>query len=215
MSENDEKQKEEEKRVTRYFYEKMKKNNIEFLNFNEKYPDCLIKLDNKKIAIELTRYYNQNTTKETQNFRNMIKTWLKNDENILKMLSKRIRKPLCQGLTINYKNIDILIKDILEVDDYIKEIDIKKKYIYFKETVNETNHSLPEVMTKKRIITVNEYLECLKRFLIEGEEADILLKCKKGQDISISVKCDILGINQNNREIRESDVWFENKNEIL
>ncbi len=215
ISKNYEAQKKEEMRVTKYFYEKMGKKKIKFLPIKGEYPDCYVEVDNKKIAIELRRYYNQHITKESQNLRNMIKNWIRKDENILKTFTDRISRPLCQKQTIYYKNIESMINDILEIGNNIEEIDIKVKYIYWKEIVNNTNHTLPEEVTKFKIITLKDYLDYMRNFILDGENINLILTCKKNIKISIDVKYDKLCINKNDKEIHDWDVWFEDKNEVF
>lgn len=215
ISKNYEEQQKEEMRVTKYFYEKIGKETIKFLNIKGEYPDCYVEVDNKKIAIELRRYYNQHTTKESQNLRNMIKNWIRKDDNILKTFTNRISKPLCQKQTIYYKNIESMINDILEISNNIDEVDINVKYIYWKEIINNTNHTLPEEVTKKKIITLKEYLDHMRNFILDGEDINLILTCKKNIKISIDVKYDKERINKNDKEIHDWDVWFEDKNEAF
>ena len=96
MSKNEEVQKQEERNVTEFFYKAIGKKNIKFLPIKGKYPDCYIEVDSKKMAIELRRYYNQMQTMKNKNLRNMFKIWLKKDENSLKMIINKIKKPLSQ-----------------------------------------------------------------------------------------------------------------------
>lgn len=215
ISKNYEEQQEEEMRVTKSFYEKIGKKKIKFLTKKGEYPDCYVEVDNKKIAIELRRYYNQHTTKESQNLRNTIKNWIKKGENILKILTIRIRRPLCQKQIIYYKNMESMINDFLEISKNIDKVDIKAKYIYWKEIINNTNHTLPEEVTKKKIIILKEYLDYMRNFILDGEKINLILTCEKNTKISIDVKYDKVGINKNDKEILDWDIWFEDKNEVF
>lgn len=214
MSENERIQKKEEKRVTEKFYKVMGKNNIKFLPIEGVYPDCYVEIDNKKIAIELRRYYNQPITRENQNLRNMIKTWLKKYDNILEILVNRIKRPLSQKQTIYYKNLETMLKDIIKIEKNILEVNIKGRYIYEKEIVNSTNHTLPKNITDKQSIILREYINYMKDFISNGERISIVLTCKNGLNISIDLEYDTINQNKNEREIHDWDVWYEDKQKV-
>lgn len=214
MSKNEEVQKQEERNVTEFFYKAIGKKNIKFLPIKGKYPDCYIEVDSKKMAIELRRYYNQMQTMKNKNLRNMFKRWLKKDENSLKMIINKIKKPLSQKQTIWYKNVHTMISEILEVNGNIEKIDIKKRYIFFKHYMNEYNHILPKEITNKNSITLQEYLKYMEQYINNGETINITLICKNGLKTNISVAYDSLNTNNGEKEIHDWEVWDQNINEV-
>jgi len=215
ISKNEVLQKDEERRVTQNVYKKLGAKNIKFLDVEGTYPDCYIEVDGKKIALELTRYYGQTTTKRNLILRNTFRKWLKSNENILKVITNKVRRPLSQIQTIYYKSVKNMINDVIEVADNIEYIDIKGRYIYYNDDGNGVNHTLPPEMTEKLSISLNDYIAYMMKNINSGDQIKIALKCKKGLIVNVNVEYDKIGINSDEKQIHDWDVWWKNKNETF
>lgn len=215
ISKNEDLQKNEERRVAHNIYKKLGAKNIKFLDIKGTYPDCYIEVDGKKIALELTRYYSQKETKHNLILRNTFRKWLNSNENILKIITNKVKRPLSQIQTIYYKSVKNMINDIIEVADNIEYIDIKGRYIYYNDDVNGINHTLPPEMTERLSISLNDYISYMMNNINNGDEISIALKCKNGLSVNVNVEYDKIGINRQEKQIHDWDVWWIDKNETF
>lgn len=204
--------KDEEKLFTT-FYMKYKYNYIPtYLDTGLNIPDCYFEYKNKKYAIEATRYFQQNSEKEHQQYVRDVEKYLKDD--FFSQVYNRLGKKKSQDVTISFYNADELKLMIVDNINYIKYISIGNNFY-----INDKKELLGEVFcsgNNKEKMTIEEFIQYVSELIYEEETVDLNLFTKNKYEVSISFKyckSPYYG-NDNNKKAIPMFCWFENKKEL-
>lgn len=102
----------------RYFKNIYSINNLNYIDIKLHRPDFYIIYNNQKYAVELTTYFMQDDEKKKVILKRVVSKYLES-ENLLYELYKHIGKTPAEQVTIDYKNKEDIIADIIKAQKYI------------------------------------------------------------------------------------------------
>ncbi len=175
-------------------------------------PDCYFEFENKFFAVEVTRYFQQNSEKEHQEYVNLVEKYLEN--NFFKEAYHRLGRRKAENVTISFYNLDELKDLIINNSNYIKNIFIGDNYY-----LNEKKEKLGDVYligNEKEKMTIVEFIDSLSNEICNEENIELEIFTRNRYDISISFKfCKIPYYGKNNdKKVIPVFCWFVNDNEL-
>ena len=98
-------------------------------------PDCYFEFKAKHYAVEVTRYFQQKSEKEYQEYVNIVEKYLEN--NFFKEAYHRLGRKKAEKVTISFYNVEEMKNLIINNSNYIKNIYIGNNFY-----LNEKKKSL-------------------------------------------------------------------------
>jgi len=175
-------------------------------------PDCYFEFENKFYAVEVTRYFQQNSEKEHQEYVNLVEKYFEN--NFFKEAYHRLGRRKAENVTISFYNVDELKNLIINNSNYIKNIFIGNNYY-----LNEKKEKFGDIFiigNKKEKMMVVEFINSLSNEIYDEEDVEIELFTKNKYDISIKFKyCKFPYYGKNNdKKVIPVFCWFVNDDEL-
>lgn len=175
-------------------------------------PDCYFEFENKLYSVEVTRYFQQNSEKQHQEYVNLVEKYF--EKNFFKEAYQRLGRRKAEMVTISFYNVDELKSLIINNSNYIKNIFIGNNFY-----LNEKKEKLGDVFiigNKKEKMTIVEFIDCLSKEIYNEEDVELEIFTKNKYDISIRFKfCKYAyyGIN-NDKRVIPVYCWFVNDDEL-
>ncbi len=204
--------KDEEKFYTS-LYIKYKYNFIPtFIDTKSVIPDCYFEYNNEYYAVEVTRYFQQNSEKEHQEYVKNVEKYIK--DNSFKQIYDHLGKKKPDDVTISFYNLDDLKSMIIENREYIECISIDNNFYY-----NNKKDLYGDVFiigNSKEKMTIEEFIYSVSPIILEEKHIVLDIFTKNKYNVSIEFlycKFPYYGKDNNKRAI-QTFCWFENKNEL-
>lgn len=197
-----------EKKVTKIYFENVYNFSPQFIDIEFDIPDCYFEYKEKKYAVEVTRYFAQNSIKENVEYSNAINNFI-DSENLIKDCYNRLGKRKVKNNLIIFNNIDDLNMSILAGTKYIKSICIKNKLLYNRE--NTSNSELNESFELTEII---KFLNDTQSDIKNNYNVNIILKKKNKNIVHITFRYSKILSLGNSRTILPVFSYLENIDEI-
>ena len=184
-----------------------------FIETNTDILDCYFQYNNKYYAVEVTRYFQQNSEKKHLEDINNIEKFMKK-RNFFQEVYQRLGKRDLDDLTISFYDKDEMTSMIMNNMQYVKNISVGNNY-YFNNLVGSSNDAFCIGNGKERM-TIEEFFDLNKDNILNEMHIEIDIKTKNNKEISIAFKyCKhkYYG-NDNNKKVIPCFCWWENSNEL-
>lgn len=185
----------------------------EFIDTTIDIPDCYFEYDNKYYAVEVTRYFQQNSEKKHIEDINNIEKFMQK-ENFFQEVYQRLGKKNLDALTISFYDENEMISMIMDNMQYIKNVNIGNNY-YFNNLVGSSNDAFC-IGNDKEKMTIEEFLDFNKDNIFNEMDVELDIKTKNNKEIYVAFKyCKqkYYGKN-NNKKVIPYFCWWENSNEL-
>lgn len=195
----EEKKKIEQKYITKYMKE-VYKVIPKYIQSKIDIPDGYFIVNDEYWAVEATSYYMDEIEANWDEVKNILKKYNNQSENIFKQCFNHIGKRKVPHLCIRYGDINQLIKDLVEAEEYILNILCNGKY--WTKKFNYFVHNNGKY-------TLENFI---KNTLKEASILNITLNKKFNYNVNIRLHYSKIF---NKREISENYVWWENKDKYI
>lgn len=176
-------------------------------------PDCYFEYDNKYYAVEVTRYFQQNSEKKhIEDINNVEKLMQKG--NFFQDVYQRLGKRNLDDLTISFYDKDEMTSMIVNNMQYIKNVSIGNNY-YFNILVGSSNDAFC-IGNDKEKMTIEEFFDLNKDNILNEMDIELDIKTKNNKEISVAFKyCKHKYYGKdNNKKVIPCFCWWENPDEL-
>lgn len=203
--------KETEKLYTTKYFEKKYSFSPHYKVINLDIPDCYFEYCGNDYAIEVTRYFQQNSEKEHQQYVNDVEKYLQKD--FFKSVHQRLGKKRSKEVCVSFYNLEEMKSYIIENIEYIKFISVAGNYFFNDNSSSGTAYCFDNIKEKMNII---EFIECVSECIISEKDVRLELITKNRYPVVIKFKyCSIPYFGKNNdKKVIPLYCWFENEEEL-
>lgn len=201
--------KEEEKRFTTAYMEHKYQFTPNYEDSGLDIPDCYFKYLDNYYAVEVTRYFQQNSERNYQQYVRDVEKYFKS--NFFEEAYNRLGKTKSSIITIGFYNIFELISFIIDNIKYVEYIMISNKYYYF----HEKDEILGQVIlpeSSKIVMSINEFLLFALNLIFEEKPISLCLFTKNKYKPIINFK--YCKLKDYDKRIIPVCSWYENEKEL-
>lgn len=178
--------KEEEKLVVEEYMEKIYNHPPNFIDTGIDIPDCYFEFNKKYYAVEVTRYFQQNSEQKHIIYTNVVQKYLQ-EKNFINEVYKRLGKVKQQEeITIAFCDFEELNNLIIDNIKLIKQVNIGNNY-FFNEDGLEINNALC-FETPKEKMHIKEFMHFAKDDILKEKHINIEILTKNKYSVSINFK---------------------------
>lgn len=185
-----------------------------FLSTGIDIPDCYFEFNKEFYAIEVTRYFQQNSEKKHSIYVNDIEKCLKCD-NFIEEVSKRLGKVKPEEeLIITFCDLEELKQLIINNIKLIQQVNIGNNYFFNKERLEINNALCFE--TPKETMHIKDFINYSMPHIMNEEHINIDIFTKNKYSISINLKfCNKPYWGKNtHKKVVPLFLWTEKENEL-
>lgn len=174
-----------QERVVKKYMEKVYNHTPIFKSSGIDIPDCYFEFNKKLYAIEVTRYYQQNSEKKHSIYVNDIEKYLKSD-NFIEEVSKRLGKVREQEkITIAFCDFEELNNLIIDNIKLLKQVNICNNYFFNKEGLEINNALCFE--TPKEKIHIRDFMNHSKPYIMKEIHITIEIFTKNKYNVFLNL----------------------------
>lgn len=209
MSNNLIRQKNTEKMYNEKYFNIIYNNNPNYLKNKLDIPDCYVKIDGLKYAVELTTYFMQDDEENNSILKRTVTKLLQKD-NWLYEAYKHMGKIKSNTINVHYKYKEDMIKDVLQAKDFIKHIRIGNNGWFFEKNKDNINCYL--INSNRQKLTLEEFLKYIS--FTGSDEKDIYIELfskKNRYNFSVRLVHNRYTLNKKNKCVDYSYVYWEDE----
>lgn len=173
--------KDEEKQFTTKYMEHKYQHSPIYKDCGYDIPDCYFVYCGENYAIEVTRYFQQNSEKEHQQYVRDVEKYFRS--NFFEQAYHRLGKKISNDVTISFYDAEELKTLIISNIGYIKHISVSNNY-YFNEKKDKLGDVFCVGNTNEKM-SIIEFLDIVSEFIYEEKDVRLDIFTKNKYDILI------------------------------
>lgn len=175
-------------------------------------PDCYFSYNEKFYAVEVTRYFQQNSEKEHIICVRDLEKYLEKDD-FFEQVYNRLGKRKFDDLTISFYDVNELYSMVLNNIKFIKNISIGNNYYFNK---NDEYNDVLCIGLEKEKMKITEFMDFVKKDIINEQAVELDVLTKNNSEISFSFKfCKHPYYGKlNDKKVIPIFCWWENQEEL-